>query len=83
MLWYVNTCEKGMGDVKMICFLKENRSFYIIEHLAKRVEREIEFIWFNCLELRVKLGVIRMVNEENWKKFPFPFKSLGLTKIIF
>jgi len=49
MLWYVNTCEKGMDDVKMICFLKENRSFYIIEHLAKRVEREIEFIWFNCL----------------------------------
>lgn len=58
MLWYVNTCEKGMGDEKMICFLKENRSSCIIEHLANRVEREIEFIWFNCLELQIELSKI-------------------------
>jgi hypothetical protein len=57
MLWYVNTCEKGMGDVKMICFFL-NKSSYIIEQLEKRVEREIEFIWFNCLELRVELSKI-------------------------
>jgi hypothetical protein len=35
-----------------------NKSSYIIEQLEKRVEREIEFIWFNCLELRVELSKI-------------------------